>query len=106
MLAFQVKSRARGWTPKRTSNGLPGRLRKAVKNTPSVNAYDIRGRVPYKKHMVARVSALYSTVLLLLVSGSSLRAEDLPLFRDDAILKAVLTAPIAQAYAQKDMDCL
>ena len=54
--------------------------------------------------MVARVSALYSTVLLLLVSGSSLRAEDLPLFRDDAILKAVLTAPIAQAYAQKNMD--
>ncbi|MGI9236952.1 MAG: hypothetical protein ACR2QZ_06120 [Woeseiaceae bacterium] len=31
-------------------------------------------------------------------------AEKKPLFQDDTVIKAVLTAPIAQAYAQRDQD--
>ena len=36
--------------------------------------------------------------------GPPLYADELPLFQDDHIVKAVLTAPIAQAYAQKNKD--
>ncbi len=48
----------------------------------------------------------FSTCLLL--AAAALFAEDSserhPLFQDDEILRAVLTAPIAQAYAQRDQD--
>ena len=50
--------------------------------------------------MLAGIRFCVTTVLLLAV-GPLLRAEELPLFQQDEILKAVLTAPIAQAYAQK-----
>lgn len=32
------------------------------------------------------------------------RADDLPLFRDDEVIRAVLTAPISQAFAQKNQE--
>lgn len=41
---------------------------------------------------------------LLAVPDSLLAADRDPLFRDHAILKAVLTAPISQAYAQRDSN--
>lgn len=41
---------------------------------------------------------------LLTVSGSLSAAGRDPLFQDHTILKAVLTAPISQAYAQRDSD--
>ena len=46
----------------------------------------------------------FSAALLLLAGANLAGAEDLPLFRDDAVLKAVLTAPIAQVYAEKLQD--
>lgn len=39
--------------------------------------------------------------MLLLAASALLQADELPLFQQDEILKAVLTAPISQAYAQK-----
>jgi len=42
--------------------------------------------------------------LLLISAGSATAAEKAPLFQDKEIFKAVLTAPIAQAYAQRDQD--
>ncbi len=49
----------------------------------------------------------FVTALALLVLGSSggaYAAEKQALFRDDSVLKVVLTAPIAQAYAQRGQD--
>lgn len=49
----------------------------------------------------------FLTVLVFLAMGAAAAdkvAERNPLFRDDAVVKAVLTAPIAQAYAQRDQD--
>lgn len=43
------------------------------------------------------------SILLLLASGLD-AAEREPLFRDHEVLKAVLTAPISQAYAQRESD--
>lgn len=37
-------------------------------------------------------------------AGATVAAERKPLFRDQAVLKAVLTAPISQTYAQRDSD--
>lgn len=44
------------------------------------------------------------TGVALLATCAAGAAERLPLFQDDAIIKAVLTAPISQAYAQRDKD--
>lgn len=52
---------------------------------------------------VKRVS-LIITAVALAATGSLHAAERKPLFRDHAILKAVLTAPVAQAYAQRDSE--
>lgn len=50
-------------------------------------------------------AVLYLFVLSsLAVAASSVAAEKAPLFRDAAPLKAVLTAPISQTYAQRDQD--
>ena len=46
----------------------------------------------------------YSVLVALLVAGTLHAAERKPLFRDTTPLKAVLTAPIAQAYAQRHSD--
>ena len=43
-------------------------------------------------------------LVLLAISASLSAAERDPLFQDHAILKAVLTAPISQAYAQRNSD--
>lgn len=43
-------------------------------------------------------------LLALGVACSVDAAEKKPLFQDDSVIKAVLTAPIAQAYAQRDQD--
>ena len=43
-------------------------------------------------------------IALLVASVGSTAAERKPLFRDHAVLKAVLTAPISQAYAQRNSD--
>ena len=45
-----------------------------------------------------------AVLALLAVSGSLSAAERDPLFQDHSILKAVLTAPISQAYAQRDSN--
>ena len=48
------------------------------------------------------VRVVFSGIFLLVALATGpVSAKELPLFQDDAILKAVLTAPIAQAYAQK-----
>jgi hypothetical protein len=46
----------------------------------------------------------YKLVLLLALASSAGAAERDPLFQDHAVMKAVLTAPIAQAYAQRSQD--
>ena len=48
----------------------------------------------------------WHTILLLslALASSAGAAEKAPLFQDDEILKAVLTAPISQAYEQRDQD--
>jgi hypothetical protein len=43
-------------------------------------------------------------VLLVVMASPAVAAEKAPLFQDDAIIKAVITAPISQAYAQRDQD--
>lgn len=43
-------------------------------------------------------------VLLIALAGPAAAAERAPLFQDEVIMKAVLTAPIVQAYAQRDQD--
>ncbi len=52
---------------------------------------------------VNRVSMIF-LALLLASGGDPQAAERKPLFRDHATLKAVLTAPISQAYAQRDSE--
>jgi len=44
------------------------------------------------------------SLLLLVAASAPIGARELPLFQNDEILKAVLTAPIAQAYAQKNQE--
>ena len=51
-----------------------------------------------------RPATLIVAVALLLVTSSADATERNPLFRDHAVLKAVLAAPISQAYAQRDSD--
>lgn len=41
---------------------------------------------------------------MLILGGTAASEDVLPLFRDSVPIKAVLTAPIAQAYAQKDLE--
>ena len=43
-------------------------------------------------------------VLTLLAATGAAANERKPLFQDDTVIKAVLTAPIAQAYAQRDQE--
>lgn len=47
---------------------------------------------------------LIAVLAFLAVSGNLSAADRDPLFQDHAILKAVLTAPISQAYAQRESD--
>ena len=44
------------------------------------------------------------TLVILGLPAHASSAERNPLFQDDSVVKAVLTAPIAQAYAQRDQD--
>lgn len=50
--------------------------------------------------MSARRVTRFALPCLLLAAGTVLADEVLPLFRDDTVIKAVLTAPIAQVYGQ------
>lgn len=69
----------------------------------SVFSYDNPCTSPYNTESVKR--ALPGFLLILLVQGVGVdAAERDPLFQDDTVVKAVLTAPIAQAYAQRDQD--
>lgn len=44
-------------------------------------------------------------ILILMILASAVQASERdPLFQEDWVIKAVLTAPIAQAYAQRDQD--
>ncbi|MBU2678374.1 MAG: hypothetical protein KJP16_14990 [Gammaproteobacteria bacterium] len=43
-------------------------------------------------------------LLIILVAANAAASDRTPLFQDDAIIKAVLTAPISQAYAQRNQD--
>mgnify|MGYP001817273687 CR=1 FL=1 len=70
----------------------------------SVISYNIAPPVTYNPEFMRHL--LFS---LLIVLSLPLLAEDKPeerdvLFQDDEIVRAVLTAPIAQAYAQRDQD--
>ena len=47
---------------------------------------------------------LFAPILLVLLMPVCAASERLPLFQDESIIKAVLTAPIAQTYAQRDQD--
>jgi hypothetical protein len=47
---------------------------------------------------------LFLAALITVACARTVVAADLPLFRDDTVLKAVLTAPIAQVYAEKLQD--
>ncbi len=61
------------------------------------------GNLSYK--MIMRHLCIAGFVLLAALLVPPAQASDrLPLFRDDSILKAVLTAPISQTYAQKDQE--
>ncbi len=50
-----------------------------------------------------RVSLIFAAAVFFFADGLD-AAERHPLFQDHSILKAVLTAPISQAYAQRDSD--
>jgi hypothetical protein len=52
---------------------------------------------------VKRVSFIFAVVIFFVADGLY-AAERHPLFQDHSILKAVLTAPISQTYAQRDSD--
>ena len=52
-----------------------------------------------------RISIILAIATILFAGGLD-AAERHPLFQDHSILKAVLTAPIAQTYAQRDSDVL
>ena len=54
--------------------------------------------------MRVKIAACIIAVLLLFVSTGIDAAERHPLFRDHTVLKAVLTAPISQTYAQRQSD--
>jgi hypothetical protein len=54
--------------------------------------------------MLLGLRSTWLLLLLLALTQPRAAAEDLPLFQEDKILRAVLTAPIAQAYAQKLQD--
>ena len=69
---------------------------------PSVISYDKRVPIPGIVRRVMRM--LFAPILLVLLTPLSAASERLPLFQDESIIKAVLTAPIAQAYAQRDQD--
>lgn len=69
---------------------------------PSVIAYDTP--VPITGIVRRVMRNLFISVLLVLLMPVSAASERLPLFQDESIIKAVLTAPIAQAYAQSDQD--
>ena len=71
------------------------------KTVGSVIAYDISRAIPYKNDPVKRFALTVSVLVLAAASGA---AERDPLFRDHATVKAVLTAPLSQTYAQRDSD--
>jgi len=79
---------------------------------PSANSYDFTCLVPYKAdlssssgHFLILKPASYSLMLLALALASATSAaQEHPLFKSDAVLKAVLTAPIAQTYEQRHRD--
>jgi len=56
-----------------------------------------------RKVCLSRRSAGCVALLLATVSGVA-HADELPLFQSDKIIRAVLTAPITQAYAQQDQE--
>ena len=77
-----------------------------------VNSYDNFPRVPYKADLFRtlvhfliskKAFAALSLPFFVLLYAPSI-AQDHPLFENDAVLKAVLTAPIAQTYAQRHQD--
>jgi hypothetical protein len=72
----------------------------------SVFSYNNPNVIPYNNLLMKqKLSGLLIFVLAFAgAAGAAEGTEEDPLFRDDAVLKAVLTAPIAQAYAQRDQD--
>lgn len=59
--------------------------------------------MPYK-HYTMKIHTIVSALAVFAVIGSTYAAERKPLFQDADVIKAVLTAPISQAYAQRDQD--
>ena len=54
--------------------------------------------------MISKITFFKLLLLALAWISASSGAQELPLFQDDAVLRAVLTAPIAQTYAQRHQD--
>jgi len=54
--------------------------------------------------LIMKRITLFLMVFLLAVASSANAAEGHPLFQSDEVLKAVLTAPVAQTYAQRYQD--
>ena len=70
---------------------------------PSVFSYDNHCRKPYNTEIMKHL--LIGLVIFALgIAVSADAAERNPLFQDDSVIKAVLTAPISQAYAQRNQD--
>lgn len=69
----------------------------------SVSSYNIPGPNPYNPEFMKYFLFILVFLPMLAAEGADSN-EKKPLFQDDSIIKAVLTAPIAQAYAQRDQD--
>lgn len=70
---------------------------------PSVFSYNNLQPNPYNSGIVKPLICIF--ILFALGVACSVGAEERdPLFQDDSVIKAVLTAPIAQAYAQRNQD--
>ncbi len=59
--------------------------------------------MPYKQYLMIRVLSMLMLFALAMPGGAAAKDKK-PLFQDDSVIKAVLTAPISQAYAQRDQD--
>ena len=69
----------------------------------SVSSYNIPESNTYNSEIMKYL--LPGLLALVLLTAADVAAnERKPLFQDDSIIKAVLTAPIAQAYAQRDQE--
>ena len=70
---------------------------------PSVFSYNNPVSIPYNDEIVKGILSV-SALIALAFTGTAGGAEEPRLFLEDSVIKAVLTAPIAQTYAQSQQD--